>query len=33
LGENKSGYRAENNKFVSTYQNLKKSPHWFTLHF
>ena len=32
LGENKTGYRAENIKFISTDQNLKKNPHLFTLH-
>jgi len=26
-----TGYRAENIKFVSTDENLKKSPHLFTL--
>jgi len=31
LGENKTGYPAENIKFVSTDENLKKSPHFFTL--
>jgi len=33
LRENKTGYRAENIKFVSTDENLKKSIHLFTLHF
>jgi len=33
LGENKSGYRAENIKFVSTDANRKKRPCLFILHF
>ena len=33
LGENKTGYRAENAKFVCSDENLKKSPHLFTLIF
>jgi len=33
LGENKTGYHAENIKFVSTDENFKKSPHLFTLLF
>ena len=33
LGENKTGYCAENIEFVSTGKNLKKIPHLFTLHF
>jgi len=33
LGENKTGYRAENIKFVSTDENFKRSPHLFTLLF
>jgi len=33
LGENKTGYRTENIKFVSTDENLKKSPHLYTLRF
>ena len=32
-GENKTGYHAENIKFVSTNKNFKKSPHKFTLLF
>jgi len=32
LGENETGYHAENIKFVSTGENLKKSPHLFVLH-
>jgi len=32
LGENKSGYRAENS-FFSMEENLNKSPHLFTLTF
>jgi len=32
LGENKTGYGAENTVF-STYENFKKSPHLFTLTF
>jgi len=32
LGENKTGYRAENIKFLSTDENLKKSPRLFTFH-
>jgi len=31
LGENKTGYRAEYIKFVSTEENLKKSPRLFTV--
>jgi len=30
LGENKTGYSVENIRFVSTDENLKKSPHLFT---
>jgi len=33
LGEYKTGYRAENIKFLSTDENLKKSPHLLTMHF
>jgi len=33
LGENKVGNRAENIKYVSTDENLKKSPHLFILQF
>jgi len=28
FGENNTGYRAENIKFVSTDENFKKSPHF-----
>jgi len=30
LGENNTGYRAEKIKFVSTDENFKKCPHFFT---
>jgi len=33
LGENKTGYCAENLKFVSTNENFKKNPHLFTFLF
>ena len=33
VGENKTGYRAENKKFVLTDENFKKSPHLLTLLF
>ena len=33
LGANKTGYFAENIKFVSTEENFKKSPHLYTLLF
>jgi len=31
LRENKTGYRAENTKFTSTDENIKKSPDVFTV--